>query len=175
MQPDLQPTLIGERLTLRPLKAEDWDEMYAAASDPLIWEGHPARDRWQEPNFRKVFESGLAMRSAFAILDHETGRIIGCTRYCGHDPERRRIEIGWTFLVRECWGGGINGEVKSLMLDHAFTFVDTVVFLIAENNHRSRRAVEKIGGTLTGEWDDREMSSGIVRHVVYEVKWRRVV
>lgn len=168
--PDLQPTLTGDRVQLRPLRAGDWSEMYAAASDPAIWEGHPAQDRWQEPNFRKVFESGLAMASAFAILDRASGRIIGCTRYCGHDPERRRIEIGWTFLVRSCWGGGYNAEVKSLMLAHAFTFAERVVFLIAETNHRSRRAVEKIGGRLTGEYHDREMSAGIVRHVVYEVE-----
>lgn len=166
---DLQPILTGEAVILRPIRSEDWDEMYAAASDPLIWEGHPATDRWKEPNFRQVFDSAIAMRSAFAILDRESGRIIGCTRYCSHDAQAKTIEIGWTFLIRSRWGDGTNAEVKRLMLAHAFTFVDRVVFLIAETNHRSRRAVEKIGGRLTNRFEDREMNGRIVRHLVYEV------
>jgi N-acetyltransferase len=45
--PDLQPTLVGETILIRPLRSEDWAEMFAAASDPLIWEVHPAKDRYK--------------------------------------------------------------------------------------------------------------------------------
>lgn len=38
---DLQPTLIGSTITLRPLREADFDALHAAASDPLIWEQHP--------------------------------------------------------------------------------------------------------------------------------------
>jgi len=55
------------------------------------------------------------------------------------------VEIGWTFLERAFWGGTYNREMKSLMLDHAFKFVDRVVFVVGENNLRSQRALQKIG------------------------------
>ncbi|MBT8099655.1 MAG: GNAT family N-acetyltransferase, partial [Gammaproteobacteria bacterium] len=75
------------------------------------------------------------------------------------------IEIGWTFLARKYWGGNYNAEIKALMLQHAFRFVDTVVFWIGEENIRSRRAVEKIGAVLRdGVFDKDGMP-----HVVYEI------
>ena len=46
VNPDLQPILIGEKLLLRPLTAEDWEAMFTVASDPLLWEVHPAWDRY---------------------------------------------------------------------------------------------------------------------------------
>jgi RimJ/RimL family protein N-acetyltransferase len=133
MEPDLQPTLVGECVELRPVRAADWPEMFAAASDPLIWEVHPVRDRYREPVFREYFEGALASRSALAILDRNTGRIIGSSRYHGHEPDVGEIEIGWTFLTRARWGGDINREVKRLMLEHAFRFVDTVIFMVGEH------------------------------------------
>jgi N-acetyltransferase len=143
---DLQPTLKGERVTLRPMRAEDFDALFQAASDPLIWEQHPERDRYTEPKFRRYFQGGLDSGGALVVIDSETGRVIGSSRYCGYKPDESEIEIGWTFLERAHWGGPTNAEMKRLMLEHAFRFVDHVVFLIGEDNARSRRAVEKIGG-----------------------------
>jgi RimJ/RimL family protein N-acetyltransferase len=60
------------------------------------------------------------------------------------------VEVGWTFLARDRWGGAWNGEMKRLMLDHAFRFADSVLFLIGPDNIRSQRAVGKIGGILEG-------------------------
>ena len=39
---DLQPTLVGETITLLPLRADDFESLYEAAADPLLWEQHPA-------------------------------------------------------------------------------------------------------------------------------------
>ncbi len=105
---DLQPTLIGETVILRPTRPEDWEGMYAAASDPLVWELHPANDRWQEPVFRDYFADALACGGGLTILDKAIGAVIGASRYYGHDPERDEIEIGWTFLKRDYWGGTYN-------------------------------------------------------------------
>ena len=168
---DLQPVLTGELVQLRPIRADDWAEMYAAASDPLIWAGHPVKDRWQEPIFRQFFDDAVASGSAFAILDRATGRIVGSSRYHGHDPAAREIEIGWTFFTRDCWGRGHNAEAKRLMLDHAFRYVERVIFVVGETNHRSRRAMEKLGGTLRAEFD-RVMHGRTIRHVVYEIRKR---
>lgn len=150
MTSELQPTLRGSLLELRPLREEDWTELFAAASDPLIWEQHPESARHEEEVFRRFFAGALASGGALVAIDRSSGRIVGSSRFHGYDPERREVEIGWTFLARSHWGGRCNAEMKRLMLDHAFRFVDTVLFLVGPENHRSRRAVEKIGGVLSG-------------------------
>ena len=147
---ELQPTLKGELLFLRPLRLEDWDEICAVASDPLIWEQHPASDRYKEEVFRGFFREALESGGALVVTDNKDGQVIGSSRFHGYDEEKSEIEIGWTFLARSYWGGVYNSEMKQLMLGHAFRFVESVVFLVGPQNWRSRRAVEKIGGVLEG-------------------------
>jgi N-acetyltransferase len=143
---DLQPTLQGNLLHLRPLRPEDFDGLFAVARDPLIWEQHPVYDRYKEDVFRGFFQEALDSGGAFVAIDAATGKIIGSSRFHGYDQEKSEIEIGWTFLARSYWGGAYNREMKQLMLRHAFQFVDRVIFLVGIENWRSRRAVEKIGG-----------------------------
>jgi RimJ/RimL family protein N-acetyltransferase len=147
---DPQPVLKGSLVELRPLRADDQHALFAAASDPLIWEQHPQRNRHEPEVFRGYFAEQLASGGALIVLDAQTGEAIGLSRYHGHDAERSEVEIGWTFLVRRCWGGAYNRELKDLMLGHAFLSVDSVVFLVAPENTRSRRAVEKIGAVEIG-------------------------
>ena len=147
---DLQPTLKGELLELRPLRAEDFDDLYAVAADPLIWEQHPANDRYKEDVFRVFFREALESGGALIAMDAKDGQAIGSSRFYGHDEEASEIEIGWTFLARSHWGGFYNGEMKRLMLRHAFRFVNSVVFLIGPHNIRSQKAVEKIGAVRAG-------------------------
>jgi N-acetyltransferase len=147
---DLQPVLRGELLELRPLRADDFDALFAVASDPLIWEQHPANDRYQETVFRAFFREALASGGALVAIDAADGRVVGSSRYYGYSAERSEVEIGWTFLARSYWGGRYNREMKQLMLRHAFRFVDRVVFLVGPQNLRSQRAVEKIGGVRAG-------------------------
>jgi RimJ/RimL family protein N-acetyltransferase len=147
---DLQPNLKGELIELRPLTSEDWDDLFSVASDPLIWEQHPESDRYKEDVFKAFFRDALECGGAFVIIDTKTQRIIGSTRFHGYDPEKSEIEIGWTFLARDYWGGRYNRELKQLMLAHAFKFVETVVLLVGETNIRSQKATEKIGGIRDG-------------------------
>jgi RimJ/RimL family protein N-acetyltransferase len=147
---DLQPHLKGELIELRPLRRDDWDELFAVASDPLIWEQHPESDRYKEEVFKIFFEDALRSGGAFIVIDTQTQQIIGSTRFHGYDPEKSEIEIGWTFLARKYWGGRYNREMKQLMLAHAFKFVENVVFFVGENNIRSRKAKEKIGAVRSG-------------------------
>jgi RimJ/RimL family protein N-acetyltransferase len=147
---DRQPVLHGDRLLLRPLTRGDWDALYAVASDPLIWELHPAHDRWQEEVFRRFFDDALANGGALAFVDMHNAVIVGSSRYQGFDPDNgASVEVGWTFLARSHWGGSYNREMKRLMLAHAFRFVERVTFMVGADNQRSRRAMAKIGGRLT--------------------------
>ena len=143
---DLQPTLENKVLTLRPLREQDLDDLYKVASDPLIWEQHPSKDRCRRDVFELFFTEGLASGGAFAVIDKQSGQMIGSTRFHAVKEAENAIEIGWTFLAREYWGGRHNQAMKRLMMDYAFQFVDNVLFYIDENNLRSQRAVEKIGG-----------------------------
>jgi RimJ/RimL family protein N-acetyltransferase len=147
---DLQPHLKGELIELRPLAPGDWDELFAVASDALIWEQHPENDRYKEEVFKIFFEGAPESGGAFVVVDTKTQQIIGSTRFHGYDPEKSEIEIGWTFLARKYWGGRYNAEMKQLMLAHAFRFVENVVFFVGENNIRSQKATEKIGAVKNG-------------------------
>ena len=151
---DPQPRLKGDLLELRPLRAGDFDALFAVASDPLIWEQHPVSTRHEETVFRGFFDEAIASGGALLALDARTGQVIGSSRFHGHHEERSEVEIGWTFLARSHWGGIYNGQMKQLMLEHAFRFVDAVVFLIGPENIRSQRAVEKIGGVHVGSRPD---------------------
>lgn len=163
---EFQPTLKGKRLELRPLLAEHYDGLFAVAADPLIWEQHPAPKRHQPEPFHLFFDEAMASGGTLIALDTKHGRIIGSSRFHAYDAETSEVEIGWTFLARSYWGGRYNGEMKRLMLQHAFRFVDRVVFLIGRKNRRSQRALEKIGGVAVGSRPDASGHDSIVYEIV---------
>jgi RimJ/RimL family protein N-acetyltransferase len=166
---ELQPVLHGPRLYLRPLKAEDFDALYAAASDPLIWEQHPASNRHERKIFEQFFNRGLKSRGALAVIDKSTQEIIGTSRYydvSGKDS----VCIGFTFLTRDYWGGSYNRELKFLMLDHAFAYVRRALFHVGENNLRSRKALEKIGARLVGRLELQKPDGSPDPTVVFEIR-----
>jgi len=161
---DLQPILIGESLMLRPLRRDDFAALFAVASDPLIWAQHPVRDRYTEPVFTSFFGEAIASGGALVAIDRVDDRVIGTSRFNTFDPVRSEVEIGWTFLARSHWGGVHNGEMKALMITHAFRFVASVLFVVGPDNLRSQRAVEKIGGVRDGRRrDDTGLDSLVFR------------
>ena len=164
---DRQPVLEGERLLLRPLTPEDWDALFAVASDPQVWAIHPQHDRWQEPVFRRFFADALERGGALVVIEKASGAIIGSSQY--KEEAGGAVEIGWTFLTPSHWGGSYNREIKRLMLAHALQFVERVEFRVGECNLRSQRAMEKIGGRLTERFDIVATPNGPMRHVIYEI------
>ena len=164
---DLQPVLKGKLLQLRPLREEDWDDLFAVAADPLIWEQHPEPDRYTEKVFRGFFREAMESGGALIVTDTQDGRVIGSSRYNAYDPVNSEIEIGWTFLARRYWGGEYNLEMKQLMLQHAFQFVRRVNFLVGPQNFRSQKAMEKIGGVRKGSRIDPKNGR---ENVVFEIE-----
>lgn len=163
-----QPVLEGERLLLRPLMPDDWDALFAVASDPEVWAIHPQHDRWQEPVFRRFFADALGRGGALVVIDKATGAVIGSSQY--KEEAGGVVEIGWTFLATSHWGGSYNREMKRLMLEHAFRFVDRVEFRVGECNLRSQRAMEKIGGHLTDRFAMVDLpGGGTMPHVIFEI------
>ena len=169
MEFDLQPTLRGALVELRPLQPEDFDALYRAASDPLIWEQHPESDRYTPEIFRNFFDGAIASKGAFAVIECSSGRLIGSSRFANLNAEESEIEIGWTFLERAFWGGAYNREMKALMLDHALRFVERVMFVVGETNLRSQKAVEKIGATFFKTVEKPDRHGTIQRHNVFAI------
>ncbi len=169
MSADRQPVLSDARVLLRPLVQEDWDALFSVAADPLIWAGHPAQDRRQEPVFRPFFDDALASGGALAILDASTGTVIGSSRFDTSRAAPGEVEIGWTFLARAYWGGVVNAAVKRLMIGHALRHFDRTIFLVAATNIRSQRAMDRIGGRLTDRRRTTHVAGHDIPHLVYAI------
>ena len=167
---ELQPTIENAWIRLEPLEGGDFDALYAVASDPKIWEQHPNKTRHQRDVFATYFKGAIASGGAFRVLDKASGALIGSSRYYDFDEPGCTIAVGYTFIARDRWGGKYNGALKSLMLDHAFKFVDRVIFHIGVDNLRSRRAMEKIGGVYAGDIAVAYYGEPGQRNAIYEIE-----
>jgi N-acetyltransferase len=150
---DFRPFLSGDLIAMRPMTESDFEPLYAVASDPLIWELHPTHERWQRSVFRANIDEANAEKGGLVAINKATNTIIGFSRYSQIAVGPNEIEIGWSFLAREYWGGAYNRDMKAIMVAHALNSFDRVIFRVGETNARSRRAMEKIGGVRI-EWDE---------------------
>ena len=151
MKFQLQPSIHNDLIRIEPLEPGDFEALYAVASDPLVWEQHPNKERYKRDVFQNFFKGAIESGGAFRVIDHANGELIGSSRYYDLDEAKHQVCIGYTFIGRSRWGGNYNGALKTLMLDHAFRFVDRVIFHVGVDNWRSRKAMEKIGGVYIGE------------------------
>jgi RimJ/RimL family protein N-acetyltransferase len=150
---DLQPVLSNTLITARPLKQSDFEALYEVASDPLVWEQHPNKNRYQREVFENFFEGAMKSKGAFLVMENATGKVIGSSRFYDFNAERKTVSIGYTFFGRDYWGRSYNRTLKTLMLDHAFLHADTVHFHIGAVNIRSQKAIEKLGAMKIDEME----------------------
>jgi RimJ/RimL family protein N-acetyltransferase len=148
---ELQPCIRNELIRLEPLRPEDFEALYAVASDPLIWEQHPSKDRYKREVFENYFKGAIESGGALRVIDNTNGALIGSSRYYDYDAAKRQVSVGYTFIARSHWARHFNRALKVLMLDHAFKFVDRVTFQVGKENWRSRKAMEKLGAHYLGE------------------------
>jgi RimJ/RimL family protein N-acetyltransferase len=165
---DLRPTLIGELVSLHPLELGDFEELYSVAADPEIWRQHPDPNRYQREVFAPLFKEWMKQSGTLIARDCSTNKVIGSSRYYDLDEDKSQVAIGFTFLARECWGHTFNREMKKLMLDHAFSFIQTVLFNIAESNTRSQKAIQKIGAQLLGRREN-EYNGAPVPYLIFQI------
>lgn len=149
-----QPGILEDYiLKIVPLFETDFECLFEAASDPLIWEQHPTSSRYKKEVFKLYFDGAIAGKTAFSIIDKKTDNIIGSTRFYDYNPENSSIAIGYTFLAKQYWGGLYNKSSKRLLIDYALQFVDKIYFHVAATNIRSQLATMKIGAKKVGEVD----------------------
>lgn len=167
---DLQPTdLKSDLVTLVPLTEDDFENVYESASDPLIWEQHPDKERYKREIFQTYFNGAIKSKGAFKICNTQSGEVIGCSRYYHLNEIDKTIMVGYTFLIRACWGGLYNSQLKKLMFRHAFKNGYKIQLQIGSTNIRSQKATEKLGAKKIKEemlnFPNQEPSL----HFVYEV------
>ncbi|MCE3258393.1 MAG: putative acetyltransferase [Bacteroidetes bacterium] len=146
-----QQILENELVRLVPLKETDFEALYKVASDPLIWEQHPNKNRYKREVFQNFFEGAIQSKGAYLIYDKASGELIGSTRFYDYKPQEKVITIGYTFFARSHWGGKHNPSVKQLMMDYAFDHVNSVFFHIGAQNIRSQKAIERLGAEKIAE------------------------
>lgn len=148
---NVQPILETENVKLIPLQENDFERLFQVASDPLIWEQHPNKNRYKREVFKTFFEGAMLSKGAFLILDKVSGEVAGSTRFYDFDKNENSIFIGYTFYGRKFWGSKLNPQVKKMMVDYILNDVDLVKFHVGKENFRSRKAMEKLGAELFGD------------------------
>jgi N-acetyltransferase len=170
MKFNLQPEYLKtDLIQLFPLQEHDFEELYLVASDPLVWEQHPNKLRYQREVFQNFFEGAMQSQGAFLVRDTQTNEVVGSSRFYDYDENDNSILIGYTFIGRKFWGNGYNKALKKLMLDYAFQLVDTVYFNIGAQNFRSQKAIEKIGALKVGEQEVEYFGEDSKLNYIYQI------
>jgi RimJ/RimL family protein N-acetyltransferase len=167
---ELQPLLENELIKLQPIKETDFEMLFEVASDPLIWEQHPNKNRYQKEVFEVFFKGAIESKGAFLVVDTKTNKTIGSSRYYDYDAALKTVIIGYTFLARDYWGTTYNRALKTLMLNHAFKFVESVHFHIGSHNIRSQTAIQRLGAKKINEIAVAYYGEPEKLNFVYEVK-----
>ena len=166
---NIQATLENENVKLVPLNPNDLEELFSVASDPKIWEQHPNKDRYQREVFEKFFQGAIESKGEFKIMDKSSNEVAGSTRFYDYNPKENSIFIGYTFYATKFWGSKLNPQVKKLMLDYIFQFVDKVNFHVGKDNIRSQKAMEKLGAKKVDEVNVAYFGEPAKLNVVFEI------
>ena len=170
IQFEFQPILKNEIVRLQPLKADDFEILYRIASDPLLWEQHPNKDRYKRDVFETFFRGAIESGGAYVVFDASTDKPIGSSRFYDFNPDDSSVSIGYTFVVRDHWGMTYNHALKSIMLDHAFRFVDKVIFHIGAVNIRSQKSIERLGAKKVEEREMEYFGEAKCLNYIYEIE-----
>ncbi|AZA89189.1 Putative ribosomal N-acetyltransferase YdaF [Chryseobacterium nakagawai] len=169
------PTILeGANVELIPLEKEHFEELYSAGADKDLWALIPT-DGSDKEIFYQNYEFALSEREnenqyPFVIRHKETQKLIGSTRFFEIYPSDKKLEIGWTWITKEFWGTSVNLECKLLLLTYCFDVLKTnrVQLKTKDNNLRSRKAIEKIGGVFEGILrKDKIQNDGSTRNAAY--------
>jgi RimJ/RimL family protein N-acetyltransferase len=166
--------LKGDEIELLPLEKEHLEDLFLAAANKEIWELTSVNYSVEEifyPNFNNAInerEKGTAY--PFVIVHKRSNKIIGTTRFLEIYPNDKKLEIGVTWIMKEYWGTTVNLECKLLLLDYCFDTLkaNRVQFRAKDNNLRSRKAIEKIGGQFEGTLrKDKIEPNGVPRNTAF--------
>lgn len=169
------PTVLeGTTIDLLPLEEHHLEELYQASADKELWKQVPS-DCSDRDTFFAVYKMVLETRGngtqyPFVIVDKQTKKLIGSTRFFEMYEADKKLEIGWTWITRDYWGSVVNLECKLLLLTYCFEVlkVNRVQLKTKDDNIRSKKAIEKIGGVFEGILrKDKIQNDGTTRNAAY--------
>ena len=141
--------LVNGSFSLVQTKKSHFEKLYLIASNPIIWAQHPKKKKRKKNKFEEFFNKAIKNKlGCFSIFDKKYNKIFGSTRFYSYDENNKSVRIGYTFIAPEYWGTSTNKQIKEMMLDYIFQYLDNVYFDIGDHNLRSRKATEKLGATL---------------------------
>lgn len=167
--PSIQTVLENDIVKLVPLASSDFEMLYQIASDPKIWEQHPNKDRYKQEVFQTFFDGAIESKGAFKIFDKRTNEWAGSTRYYDFNAAENAICIGYTFYGTKFWGTCLNPQVKKVMLDYIFQYVDKVQLHVGATNFRSQTAVKRLGALKVGETEIPYFGEAPKLNYIYEI------
>jgi len=166
-------TLKGKYATLEPLSIDHVSELGEAAKDGELWRlwytGVPSPETAESyvKDALDMFDKHTAM--PFIIRENKSGKIIGSTRFCNIEEDKKRAEIGYTWYAKSYQRSPINTECKLMLLTHAFEQLDAIAveFRTHWHNQQSRRAIERLGAKQDGVLRNHQrMADGSYRDTV---------
>ena len=166
----IQTILENEYFQLLPLQNDDFERLYLVASDPKVWEQHPNKERYKREVFENFFKGAMESGGAFIIINKESNEVLGSTRFYDFNEKNKSILIGYTFYGTNSWGKNVNPQVKKIMLDYIFQFVDTVIFHVGNDNIRSVKAMERLGAENLGEQEVAYFGEAARTNFIFQIK-----
>lgn len=166
----VQQELSNENVILKPLQESDFENLFLQASDKEVWNQHPNKNRYKKEVFENFFAGALESKGAFIIIDKLKNEIIGSTRFYDFNEDENSIFIGYTFYGKNFWGKNYNSQVKKLMLNYIFQFVDLVNFHVGSENFRSQKAMQKLGAENLGEFQIAYFGEESKTNFLYRIK-----
>lgn len=166
--------LNGALVELVPLEEKHFEELTVLAGEKRIWEFIPIDMSTKEKCFEAfadaILEREKGAQFPFVIVHKKERKIIGSTRLMNIEPAHKKLEIGWTWLFPDYWATAVNLECKLLLLTFCFEELKAIRVQLKtdENNIRSRKAIEKIGGQYEGVLrHDMIRANGTIRNSAY--------
>ena len=146
-----KPTLSFNRVRLEPLTLQHEDGLREAVCDGRLWElavtSAPAPDQ-----VAAYIQTASATRTAFAVIDERSGKVVGSTSLYHIDEAVPRVEIGFTWYAQSVQRTHVNTSCKLMLLTYAFETLGCVCVGWRTDilNTASQRAIERLGAQKDG-------------------------
>lgn len=170
-------TLTGRHVTLLPLAQAHHDDFVEAVKDGELWKlwytTVPSPEGVRKEIDRRLDLQRQGSMLPFTVFHNQSGKPVGMTTYMNVDALNRRVEIGSTWYRASMQRTALNTECKLLLLRHAFESLNCIAVEFRTHffNHRSRRAIERLGAKLDGILRNHQIvSNGTLRDTcVYSI------
>lgn len=118
------PTLLTPRLTLRPVRMSDAEDMYEYSRDPevarhVLWDAHTSIHQTRNYIRFLIRQYRNASPGTFAIALRDSGKVIGTIGFMWVQTDNRSAEVGYS-LSRQYWNQGYMSEALQAIVDFGF-------------------------------------------------------